>query len=95
MSSLSLSPWNDSTELMTVFNCIYNNNNNNIENDLNYEMLLFAKNKLAIWLTRTEDNNEINVNLMATKAILNALIEDNNREKSCDESGVYSLYGKY
>jgi hypothetical protein len=80
---------------MTVFNCIYNNNNNNIENDLNYEMLLFAKNKLAIWLTRTEDNNEINVNLMATKAILNALIEDNNREKSCDESGVYSLYGKY
>jgi hypothetical protein len=95
MSSLSLSPWNDSTELMTVFNCIYNNNNNNIENDLNYEMLLFAKNKLTIWLTRTEDNNEINVNLMATKAILNALIEDNNREKSCDESGVYSLYGKY
>jgi hypothetical protein len=91
MSSLTLSPWNDSTELMTVFNCIYNNN---IENDFNYEMLLFAKNKLTIWLTRNEDNNDINVNLMGTKAILNALIEDNKREKVCDES-VYSLYGKH
>jgi hypothetical protein len=93
MSSLSLSPWSDSTELMTVYNCIYNNNN--IENDFNYEMLLFAKNKLTIWLTRNEDNNDINVNLMATKAVLNALIEDNNKDKACDESAVYSLYGKH
>lgn len=84
-----MSPWIDSTELESVYNCIYETNS---DNKLNYEKLIFAKNKITIWLTRMQNNNEINVNLIATKAILNALIEDNNRDIGFDESPVYSLY---
>lgn len=92
MRSLCLSPWNNLRELQTVYNSIYNNNN---ENEFNYEMLLYAKNKLTIWSTRMQNSSQITAHLMATKAILSALIEDNNREDNYDESAVYSLYGNH
>ncbi|XP_054163249.1 uncharacterized protein LOC128961065 [Oppia nitens] len=46
---------------------------------LDYDLLAFAKNKITIWLTRVRRNPatlDIAVNLMATKEIINAMIED-------------------
>ncbi|CAG2103068.1 unnamed protein product [Medioppia subpectinata] len=96
-----LSPWSDSNELITVFNSIYQNNDLN-GFDLDYNLLTFAKNKIIIWLTRLRHNIDITVHLMATKEIVNALIEDNSNhrtrddgveeEEDRDESAVYSLY---
>ena len=96
MSSQTMSPWSDSNELFTVYESIYQNDGSDSPGVPDYQLLTFARNKLTIWLTRMQNNIEINVNLMATKEIINALIEDFNRK--CDpglndESTLYSLYG--
>ncbi|CAG2174996.1 unnamed protein product, partial [Oppiella nova] len=90
----ALSPWSDRHELVTVFGSIYQNPD---FVDIDYELLTFAKNKITIWLTRVHHNVDVAVHLMATREMINALIEDNRAnqrldEEDRDESAVYSLY---
>lgn len=94
MSGFAISPWSDPYEFLMVFDSIYQNKD---IVDYDYPLLAFGRNKLTIWLVRCQHNLDISVNLMATKEIINALIEDHkssrNAEPADDETALYSLYG--
>lgn len=85
--SMIITPWVDNEELCQVYECIFNNQND--------ELLIWARNRLIIWQTRVINHEYIS----ATQSILDAKLMEMNLEKYQQENDavidaglVYSLY---
>lgn len=87
MMSMIITPWVDNEELCQVYDCIFNNQNE--------ELLIWARNRLTIWQTRVINHEYIT----ATQSILNAKLMEMNLEKYQQENNavidaglIYSSY---